>query len=143
MLNNNLRSRRYKKRSRSVKFVNINPVPMIDVILVLFIVFILTVPTMYNTVRVDLPSANQQPREISTDQQINIQVTREGKYLFEHSYVHLNDLRSILVQLRDNSQDMHIRIIGDALSPYNSIANLFSIASQEGFKNIELITHKR
>jgi biopolymer transport protein ExbD len=42
----------------------INMTPLVDVMLVLLIIFLVTIPAMQHAVRIDLPHASSQPEEV-------------------------------------------------------------------------------
>ena len=57
----------------------INMTPMVDVMLVLLIVFIITVPVMKHAIHIDLPRAPNQAQEIKT-QTVLLSVDAQGSY---------------------------------------------------------------
>ena len=57
----------------------INMTPLVDVMLVLLIIFIITVPVMKHSVNVDLPRATNQP-EHTKPATVQLGITADGKY---------------------------------------------------------------
>ena len=57
----------------------INMTPLVDVMLVLLIVFIITVPVMKHAVNVDLPRASNEP-EVVKPQNISLSIDAQGQY---------------------------------------------------------------
>ncbi len=55
----------------------INMTPLVDVMLVLLIVFIITVPVMKHAVNVDLPRATNQPEEVKPE---NVRLSVDGRW---------------------------------------------------------------
>ncbi|MGC5189069.1 ExbD/TolR family protein, partial [Escherichia coli] len=55
----------------------INTTPLVDVMLVLLIIFIITVPVMNNAVKIDLPRATAQPDTLKPDS-INLAIDADG-----------------------------------------------------------------
>ncbi|MEG0448082.1 MAG: biopolymer transporter ExbD, partial [Comamonas sp.] len=57
----------------------INMTPLVDVMLVLLIIFIITVPVMKHSVNVDLPRATNQPED-AKPATVQLGITADGKY---------------------------------------------------------------
>ena len=57
----------------------INMTPLVDVMLVLLIIFIITVPVMKHSVNVDLPKAQNLPEETKPET-VRLTVDADGKY---------------------------------------------------------------
>jgi biopolymer transport protein ExbD len=64
----------------------INMTPLVDVMLVLLIIFIITVPVMKHSVNVDLPRASNQPEEVKP-QNVSLSITADGKYHWNGSHL--------------------------------------------------------
>ncbi len=59
----------------------INMTPLVDVMLVLLIIFIITVPVINQSIQVDLPAAESEPAEAKPDT-IVLSVDSEGGYFW-------------------------------------------------------------
>ena len=59
----------------------INMTPLVDVMLVLLIIFIITVPVMKHAVNVDLPRATNQPENVKPET-VRLSVSADGKYFW-------------------------------------------------------------
>ena len=57
----------------------INMTPLVDVMLVLLIIFIITVPVMKHSVNVDLPRATNQPEDVKPAT-VRLAVSADGQY---------------------------------------------------------------
>ena len=57
----------------------INMTPLVDVMLVLLIIFIITVPVMKDSVNIDLPRASNEP-ELIKPETINLSISADGQY---------------------------------------------------------------
>ena len=64
----------------------INMTPLVDVMLVLLIIFIITVPVMKHSVNVDLPRATNQPEDVKPET-VRLSVSADGKYYWNESEV--------------------------------------------------------
>ena len=64
----------------------INTTPLVDVMLVLLIIFLITIPVVTHTVPVKLPSERNQPYKTKPEN-INIAVNKEGDMFWNEQYV--------------------------------------------------------
>ena len=62
----------------------INMIPLIDVMLVLLIVFIITVPVMKHAVNIDLPQASNQ-KELVKPETVRLSVDADGQYFWNET----------------------------------------------------------
>jgi len=58
----------------------INTTPLVDVMLVLLIIFLITIPVVTHTVALQLPKDVTQPRQTKPDN-VNIAITKDGDLL--------------------------------------------------------------
>ena len=59
----------------------INMTPLVDVMLVLLIIFIITIPVMKHSVNIELPRASNQPQD-AKPQTIRLTVDAQGQYFW-------------------------------------------------------------
>ena len=117
----------------------INMTPLVDVMLVLLIIFIITVPVMKHAVNVDLPRATNQVQEVKP-QSIRLSVDAQGSYYWNETKVDDASL-PVLLQLeaaKNPQPDLHIR--GDKDVRYERVAQAMAAAQQAGVKKIGFIT---
>ncbi len=117
----------------------INMTPLVDVMLVLLIIFIITVPVMKHAVPVDLPRASNE-REVVKPETIRLSVTADGKYFWNESGISDEELEPRLqAEARKNPQpDLHIR--GDKDVRYERVAQAMSAAQRAGVRKIGFVT---
>ena len=120
----------------------INMTPLVDVMLVLLIIFIITVPVMKHAVNVDLPRASSQ-REETRPQTIRLSVDAQGAYYWNESKVADDALPALLqAEAAKNPQpDLHIR--GDKNVRYERVAQAMAAAQQAGVRKIGFITEPK
>ena len=117
----------------------INMTPLVDVMLVLLIIFIITIPVMKHSVNIDLPRATNQPQD-AKPQTVRLSVDAQGSYFWNETQV--TDAQ-LLVQLKEQAAknpqpDLHIR--GDKAVRYERVAQAMAAAQQAGLKKIGFIT---
>jgi biopolymer transport protein ExbD len=120
----------------------INMTPFVDVMLVLLIIFIITVPVMKHAVNVDLPRASSQ-REEAKPQTVRLSVQADGTYYWNESKVTDEALPGLLrAEAAKNPQpDLHIR--GDKAVRYERVAQALAAAQQAGLRKIGFITEPK
>ncbi len=120
----------------------INMTPLVDVMLVLLIIFIITVPVMKHSVNVDLPQASSQREEVKPET-LRLSVDANGAYYLNGNAVG-DEALSALLQAEANRQpqpDLHIR--GDKAVRYERVAQAMAMAQQAGLRKIGFITEPR
>ena len=120
----------------------INMTPMVDVMLVLLIIFIITVPVMKHAVNIDLPRASNVPQDAKPET-IRLSVDAAGDYFWNDNKV---TEEALLLQLKaastQNPQpELHIR--GDKAVRYERVATAMAAAQQAGIKKIGFVTEPK
>jgi biopolymer transport protein ExbD len=120
----------------------INMTPLVDVMLVLLIIFIITVPVMKHAVNVDLPRATNQAEDTKPET-IRLSVDAQGSYFWNETQVDDASLPALLqVEAAKTPQpDLHIR--GDKDVRYERVAQAMAAAQQAGVKKIGFITEPK
>ncbi|MBK6615557.1 biopolymer transporter ExbD [Ottowia sp.] len=117
----------------------INMVPFIDVMLVLLIIFIITVPVMKHAVNVELPRASNEKENVKPET-LRLTVQADGTYFLGDERVDDDQFaRRLQAEGQKNPQpDLHIR--GDRDVRYERVAQAMATAQQAGLKKIGFIT---
>ena len=120
----------------------INMTPLVDVMLVLLIVFIITVPVMKNAVNIELPRASSQAEDIKPET-IRLSVGASGAYFWNESRIEEADLEPRLqaAAAKEPQPELHIR--GDKDVRYERVAIAMAAARQAGVKKIGFITEPK
>jgi biopolymer transport protein ExbD len=120
----------------------INMTPLVDVMLVLLIIFIITVPVMKHSVNIDLPRATNQPQDAKPET-IRLSVDADGSYYWNEAKV---DDATMARQLKEAAgltpqPELHIR--GDKAVRYERVAQAMAAAQQAGLRKIGFITEPK
>ena len=117
----------------------INMTPLVDVMLVLLIIFIITVPVMKHAVNIDLPRASSEPEQ-AKPQNILFTVAADGSYFWNEQKIDDAELvgRLSAEAAKDPQPELHIR--GDKAVRYERVAQAMSAARQAGVRKIGFIT---
>ncbi|MBL8335906.1 MAG: biopolymer transporter ExbD [Rhodoferax sp.] len=117
----------------------INMTPLVDVMLVLLIIFIITVPVMKHSVTIDLPrAANQQ--QVTRPETNRLNVDAAGQYFWNETAVDDAQLQARLAEAakREPQPELHIR--GDRQVRYERVAQAMAAAQRAGVRKIGFIT---
>ncbi|WAW10275.1 biopolymer transporter ExbD [Oxalobacter vibrioformis] len=117
----------------------INVTPLVDVMLVLLIIFILTVPVLTHTVTLELPQAQNQPNviELST---VTIAIAKDGTILWDGEALTEAALDARLEALAAQEDQPEIQIRGDTHAEYGSVVKAMAAAQRAGIKKLGFIT---
>ncbi len=117
----------------------INMTPLVDVMLVLLIIFIITVPVMKHAVSVDLPSAVNQPERIKPET-VRLSVAADGAYFWNGEALEDAELENRLrvEAAKDPQPDLHIS--GDKAVRYERVAQAMAAAQRTGVRKIGFVT---
>jgi len=117
----------------------INMVPFIDVMLVLLIVFIITVPVMKHVVDVQLPRASAD-KEAIQPQTLRLTVKADGSYWLDDKAVSDEQLAARLQAAGRQQPQPELHLRGDRDVRYERVAQAMAAAQQAGIQKIGFIT---
>lgn len=119
---------------------SINTTPLVDVMLVLLIIFLITIPVVTHTVPVALPNEVNRPTTTKPDD-IIIAVDKDGNIYWNDRKVTDNDalLAKLKAQATANPQpEVHIRADRDAL--YEFVGRIVVDCQRAGIERVAFIT---
>jgi biopolymer transport protein ExbD len=118
----------------------INTTPLVDVMLVLLIIFLITIPVVTHTVPVDLPKQTALPRQTKPEN-INIAVTRDGDVYWNDSRVGgSDDLLSRLKTVATATPQPEVQIRGDGDAVYEPIGRVILTCQRAGIVKVGFVT---
>jgi biopolymer transport protein ExbD len=118
----------------------INTTPLVDVMLVLLILFLITIPVITQSVKVDLPKAANIPTQTKPEN-INIAVDPEGNVFWNTALVPTQDAlleRIKQIAVLDPQPEIHVR--GDRNTAYEHIGRVIVICQRGGIQKVGFIT---
>ena len=128
--------------SRGVGKVNseINTTPLVDVMLVLLIIFLITIPVAVTSIKVNLPKESNQPRT-SKPENIVLSVDKDGDIYWND--LHIADASALLQRLKVQSvrvpqPEVHIR--GDGASRYEAVGRIIFACQRSGITKVAFVT---
>ena len=117
----------------------INMTPLVDVMLVLLIIFIITVPVMQHSVNIDLPRASSEI-EVTKPETIRLSVDAEGRYFVNDASISDEELARRLKSAAAINPQPELHIRGDKSVRYERVAQALAAAQQAGLRKIGFIT---
>ena len=118
----------------------INTTPLVDVMLVLLIIFLITIPVITQSVKVDLPKAANIPTQTKPEN-VNIAVDAEGNVYWNTALVPTQEAllaRIKAVAVMDPQPEIHVR--GDKHTKYEHIGRVIVLAQRGGIQKVGFIT---
>ncbi|PLZ00892.1 biopolymer transporter ExbD [Burkholderia sp. WAC0059] len=117
----------------------INTTPLVDVMLVLLIIFLITIPVVTHTVPVQLPKETVTPLQTKPDS-IEIAVNKDGDFFWNEKLV---DAPTLLARLKAASvqqpqPEVHVR--GDQATRYEFIGRVITECERAGIAKVSFIT---
>ena len=119
----------------------INMTPFVDIMLVLLIIFIITIPVMKHSVNIELPRASNQPQD-AKPQTIRLTVDAEGKYFWNDAPVDEAKLDALLQAEAQKKPQAPLHIRGDRAVRYERVAQAMAAAQRAGMTQIGFITER-
>jgi biopolymer transport protein ExbD len=115
---------------------------MVDVMLVLLIIFIITVPVMQHSVNIALPRATSTPED-AKPQTIRLTVDAHGNYFWNDQPVADADLQPRLeaAAAREPQPELHLR--GDKDARYERVAQALAAAQRAGLRKVGFVTEPK
>jgi biopolymer transport protein ExbD len=120
---------------------SINTTPLVDVMLVLLIIFLITVPVVAQSMNVQLPTVTNIPTQTKPEN-INISVNKDGDVFWGTQKV--PDMAALLTKLKLEAvkvpqPEVHIR--GDLAARYESVGKVVYQCQRAGISKIGFITN--
>ncbi|WPD74593.1 biopolymer transporter ExbD [Dickeya fangzhongdai] len=117
---------------------DINMTPFIDVMLVLLIVFMITLPVINHSVKVDLPRGNIE--KVKNDPQaVDIAITATGQIHWNKAPLDDAQFLARLTAAAGQSTLPTIRLFADQAVAYGRVAYVMTSAQQHGLSKIDFV----
>ncbi len=117
----------------------INMTPLVDVMLVLLIIFIITVPVMKHALHIELPRATTQPQTAKPD--VNqLSIDAQGAFFWNQQPITVEALEPLLRVEAEKTPQPELHIRGDKAVRYEFVMTAMAQARQAGLKKIAFIS---
>ncbi|HEX3381751.1 MAG TPA: biopolymer transporter ExbD [Paraburkholderia sp.] len=120
----------------------INMTPLVDVMLVLLIVFMVTIPVIRHAVKIDLPHASSQ-KEDTKPAQVTVSIDADGNVLWDSTRVDDAALAAKIAAVAQASPQPELHLDADRKVPYEKVAQVMSAAQAGGLTKIGFVTQPK
>src|SRR5512138_50679 len=124
--------------------VEMSTTPLIDVLLVLLILFILTLPVMTHAVKLDMPRPNpNQQNETVPVEPIRLDIDWDGAIIWNGSLVRLEDLEGYFRSEAAKSTQPELHVRPDRRADYDTVAKVLALAQRNGMMRIGFVGNEQ
>ena len=124
--------------------MEINTTPLIDVMLVLLIMFIITLPVMSHAVKLDMPRpTSNPPPPTEVIEPIRLDIDWDGSIIWNGSLVQLDQLEGYFrtEAARNPQPELHVR--PERRANYDTVAKVLAIAQRNGMQRIGFVGNEQ
>ena len=117
----------------------INTTPLVDVMLVLLIIFLITIPVVTTSIQVDLPKERHEVRQARPETVI-VSVNKAGQvFVYDTPIQNQADLQERLKKIAAMKPQPDVQIRGDAQSAYASVGRVMHALQQAGIAEVGFV----
>jgi biopolymer transport protein ExbD len=125
----------------------INTTPLVDVMLVLLIIFLITVPVVLKQIPVQLPNARNIPTTTKPEN-ITIAVDKDEDIFWNNAPVDVSELKprfvtALRISIAKGGQPPEVHIRGDRDTRFEAIGKVILAVQQAGIQKVGFITEPR
>ena len=117
----------------------INTTPLVDVMLVLLIIFIMTIPVINHAVKLDLPRATSQPNDTKPET-INLSINAQGQVFWNNELMDESQLTTRIADAAKVTPQPELHLRADRTTPYEKVAQVMSAAQTGGLTKMGFVT---
>ena len=122
--------------------VEMNTTPLIDVLLVLLIMFIITIPLQSHAVKLDLPSGPPPP--VRLDSVVNrLHIAESGAIAWNGTPVEPTALRPVLEMAAHMQPEPELQLLPDAEAPYARVDEVLALTKLAGIERMGFVGNER
>ena len=122
--------------------MDINMTPLIDVMLVLLIMFIITIPVMTHAVKLDMPRASNAP-SLAQPVVINLEIDFDGTVLWNGTPVDIESLEGYFRREAANDPQPELHIRPSKRAKYDVVARVLASAQRNGMRKIGFVGNEQ
>jgi biopolymer transport protein ExbD len=128
-------------RSEVVSFSEINMTPLIDIMLVLLIIFIITIPVMTHAVKIEnpQPTKDQPP---TPPEVVDLQIDFDGTLLWNTRAVDRATMQGFISSEASKSPQPEVHITVDKFAKYEIVAQTLADLQRRGLQKIGFVNNE-
>jgi biopolymer transport protein ExbD len=117
----------------------INMTPMVDVMLVLLIIFIITLPVMQQAVKIELPKANSVRNEIKPES-VQLTINGKGQIFWNSTAIDLKTFNGYAEKAAQKEPQPEINLRADKSVKYEYVAQVLAASRRAGLTKLGFVT---
>ncbi|WP_179401300.1 ExbD/TolR family protein [Burkholderia guangdongensis] len=118
---------------------DINMTPLIDVMLVLLVVFMVTLPVLHHAAKIALPHASSRREDLRVPH-VDIGIDASGRMSWDAQPMPDADVYARLAAAARQAPQPEIRLLADRDARYGRVAALLSAANADGLAKVGFVT---
>ena len=122
--------------------MEMNMTPLIDVLLVLLVMFIITIPVMTHAVKLDMPRATNAPSN-AEPVVIQIEIDFDGTVLWNGTAVTIDSLDTYFRREAANDPQPELHIRPNKRASYDVVARVLASAQRNGLRKIGFVGNEQ
>ena len=123
--------------------MEMNMTPLIDVLLVLLVMFIITIPVMTHAVKLDMPRPTNTPQDNVQPVVINLEIDFDGTVLWNGTPVTLEALDTYFRRESANDPQPELHIRPNKRASYDVVARVLAAAQRNGMRKIGFVGNEQ
>jgi biopolymer transport protein ExbD len=131
------------QRGRGKEELEINLIPLIDVLLVILIFLMITTTySKFAELQINLPTADAE-KQLERPNEINVMVSVDGRYVINHAgytFKSVDDLAQVMKAAAGEQKDPIVVISADAKATHQSVIYVMEAARLAGLAHISFAT---
>lgn len=122
----------------------INVTPLVDVMLVLLVVFMITMPVITHSIPISLPTASADAEQKAEPKDpLRLSINAQGEYYLGDQPTNREALSSALQQAKAANPDVVLAIDGDKAAAYDTVAQALHAAKAAGISKVGFVTETK
>jgi len=123
--------------------MEMNMTPLIDVLLVLLVMFIITIPVMTHAVKLDMPRPNNNPAQQTDPEVIRLEIDFDGTILWNDSAVPFDSLDAYFRREATKNPQPELHIRPNKRASYDVVARVLAAAQRNGLLKIGFVGNEQ
>ena len=128
----------YRAAADDAAISEINTTPLVDVMLVLLIIFLITIPVVTTSIKVDLPKESNAVRETKPETVV-VSVDSQGAIFWYDNKITSVELGKRLSSVASKQPQPEVQIRGDGKADYKSVGQVVSAAQAAGIAKVGFV----
>ena len=129
-------------RDDNEPMMDMNTTPLIDVMLVLLIMFIITIPVQTHAVKIDLPVPNDNPSNVDPEKN-KVMIDPAGTITWNGTPVDLAQLAQYLEQTKALPVEPELQVQPDPYARYIVVDNVLAVIKRSGVGKLGFVGNEQ